>query len=150
MLEAGMKINVIPNRAVAQIDVRRLPNESREEVIARFRTVINDSQVEIQSAVSQEMPPTEPSSLTTVLYRAMEQVLGHSHPRSVVVPYMARGATDGAYLRQKGMAVYGAPVFLRTDRESRAHGNDERMSLESFDGGVRLLWEIVSEAASRN
>ncbi|MGH9675282.1 MAG: M20/M25/M40 family metallo-hydrolase, partial [Bryobacteraceae bacterium] len=68
MLEAGVKINVIPNTAVAQIDVRRMPNESREEVIARFRRIVNDTDVDIAPAGGQEMPSTEPSSMTTELY----------------------------------------------------------------------------------
>jgi acetylornithine deacetylase/succinyl-diaminopimelate desuccinylase-like protein len=75
----------------------------------------------------------------------MEKVLRASHERALVVPYMIRGATDGAFLRQKGMAVYGVPVFVRVDRDSRAHGNDERISLASFDSGVRLLWQMVTE-----
>jgi acetylornithine deacetylase/succinyl-diaminopimelate desuccinylase-like protein len=145
MLEAGVKINVIPNEATAHIDVRRLPNESSEEVIGRFRRIIGNSAVEVRPAGGQEMPPTEPSSLTTPLYLAMEKILRASHERAVVVPYMIRGATDGAFLRQKGMAVYGVPVFVRVDRDSRAHGNDERISLASFDSGVRLLWEMVTD-----
>src|SRR5438477_6887225 len=34
MLSAGTKINVIPNVAEAQVDIRRLPNETKEEIIA--------------------------------------------------------------------------------------------------------------------
>ena len=150
MLEAGVKINVIPNVAIGQVDVRRLPNETREEVIARFRQIVNDSAVEVAPAGGQEMPPTEPSSMTTDLYRAMESVFARSHRRAVVVPYMVRGATDGSYLRQKGMAVYGAPVFLRQDKESRAHGNDERIGLENVDAGTRLLWDIVLAVSAEN
>lgn len=148
MLEAGMKINVIPNRAVSGIDVRRLPNESREEVVARFRQIINDPAVEVVSSGGQEMPATEPSSLTTPLYLAMSKVFEESGRRAVVAPFMSRGATDGSYLRQKGMAVYGAPVFLRVDKESRAHGNDERLPLASLAAGTGLLWDIVLRVAS--
>src|SRR5262249_36298379 len=126
MLSAGMKVNVIPNAAEAQVDVRRLPQESAEEVRDRFRRLIDDPLVTVSPAGGQEMPSTEPSSLTTPLYQVMEQVLSGSHSRPVVVPYMSRGATDSAYLRQKGIAVYGVPVFSR-DGESRAHGNDERI-----------------------
>jgi len=150
MLEAGVKINVIPNVAQAQVDVRRLPNETREEVLARFRQIVNDSAVEVSPAGGQEMPPTEPSSMTTELYKAMEQIFTRSHRRSLVVPYMVRGATDGAFLRQKGMAVYGVPVFLRDDKESRAHGNDERIALDTLDAGARLLWEIVLATAAEH
>ncbi|MCC6588787.1 MAG: M20/M25/M40 family metallo-hydrolase [Bryobacterales bacterium] len=149
MLNSGVKINVIPNSATAGIDVRRLPNETREEIIARFRQIVNDPAIEIAPAGGQEMPSTEPSALTTLLYVEMEKVLAKSYKKSVVVPYMSRGATDGAFLRQKGMAVYGAPVFVRVDKDSRAHGNDERMSLESLANGTLLLQEIVAAVAAK-
>jgi acetylornithine deacetylase/succinyl-diaminopimelate desuccinylase-like protein len=143
MLSAGAKVNVIPNVAEAQVDIRRLPNETREEIMARLRRIINDNAVRIAPAPGQDMPATEPSSLTTVLYKKMEEVFQRSAKGAVVVPYMQRGATDGSYLRQKGMAVYGVPLFVREDRESRAHGNDERISLRSLEAGTKLLWEIV-------
>ncbi|MFN7921904.1 MAG: M20/M25/M40 family metallo-hydrolase [Bryobacteraceae bacterium] len=148
MLDAGVKINVIPNAAGAQVDVRRLPTETREQVIERFRKIIGDPAVEVQSAGGQDMPATEPSSLTTELYIAIQEVLKTSHPKSVITPFMSRGATDSSYLRQKGMALYGAPVLLRTDKEGRAHGNDERMPLKSIEDGTDLLLKIVTRVAA--
>ena len=124
MLEGGVKINVIPNTAEAQLDVRRLPTESEEEVYARFRRIVGDPAVSVEPAGGQRMPATEPSSLTSPLYLAMERIFSASHPRARVVPLLMRGATDGAFLRAKGMAVYGVPVFGR-EGEPRFHGNDE-------------------------
>jgi acetylornithine deacetylase/succinyl-diaminopimelate desuccinylase-like protein len=147
MLTAGRKINVIPNRAEAQVDVRRLPSETREEVLTRLRQMINDTAVEVTLAPGQQMPTTEPSALTTPLYRAMERAIAKLYPRDSIVPYMSRGATDGSFLRAKGMAVYGAPLFLKEGAESRAHGNDERISHKNLEDGVELLWQIVLEAA---
>lgn len=147
MLNAGMKINVIPNTAVAQLDVRRLPNETREEVLARFRQTVNDSAVDVSLAPGQQMPATEPSSFTTTLYHAMEHAIARVYPRDVAVPYMARGATDGSFLRSHGMAVYGVPIFLREALDSRAHGNDERIAPKNLEDGVELLWQIVLETA---
>ncbi|MCI0436754.1 MAG: M20/M25/M40 family metallo-hydrolase, partial [Gemmatimonadetes bacterium] len=91
MLAAGVKINVIPNVAEAQVDVRRMPDETREEVTARLRKIIADPAVEVKAAPGQTMPATEPSALTTPLYLAMERVFRNTSPRSVVVPYMSRG-----------------------------------------------------------
>jgi acetylornithine deacetylase/succinyl-diaminopimelate desuccinylase-like protein len=65
----------------------------------------------------------------------------------MVIPYMVRGATDGSFFRQKGMAVYGAPLYLREDKESRAHGNDERISVESLGSGANLLRQIVMKVS---
>jgi acetylornithine deacetylase/succinyl-diaminopimelate desuccinylase-like protein len=147
MLSAGLKVNVIPNKATAQIDVRRLPTETRQEIETRFRNAINDPAVTVSPEPGQEMPSTEPSSLTTELFLAMEKVFHEASPNALVVPYMSRGATDGSYLRQKGMAVYGAPIFVREGGESRAHGNDERISPGNLAHGTELLWKIVLAAA---
>lgn len=147
MLQAGTKINVIPNVAEAQLDIRRLPNETRAEVLDRLRRTVNDSEVEIVPAGGQEMPATEPSSMTTALYKAMERVLPKTSPPALVVPLMARGATDGAFLRQKGMAVYGVPIFLWSSSDIRLHGNDERIPLTSLEAGTKLLEQIVLAAA---
>ena len=142
MLNAGVKVNVTPNVAEARVDGRRLPTESHEEIFARLKRIVNDPAITIEAAKSTEQPATEPSSLTSPLYKAMESVFRESMPNALVVPFLMRGTTDGAYLRAKGMAVYGVPLF-RKDGELRMHGNDERISLENLRGGTDLLMKIV-------
>ncbi len=149
MLKGSSKVNVIPNSAEAQLDVRRLPNETREEVLARFRQIINDTSVEVSLAPGQQMPATESSSLISPLYKAMEHTF-KTHPEDSVLPYMSRGATDGSYLRAHGMPVYGVPLFEKEGNDSRAHGNDERISPKNLDDGVELLWQIVLEVAGKD
>jgi acetylornithine deacetylase/succinyl-diaminopimelate desuccinylase-like protein len=63
---------------------------------------------------------------------------------------MSRGATDGSFLRSKGVAVYGVPIFLRDNGENREHGNDERISLQNIESGSELLWQMVLETAGDN
>jgi acetylornithine deacetylase/succinyl-diaminopimelate desuccinylase-like protein len=147
MLDAGVKVNVIPTVAEAQIDVRRLPDETREEVIERFRKIINDPAVEILRTTSLDRPSTEPSSRTSVLYTAIEQAIRAERPDAVVMPMMSGGATDGSALRERGMGVYGIPLFPMPAEERRAHGNDERMPVDSFHYGVKLLREVVRRVA---
>jgi acetylornithine deacetylase/succinyl-diaminopimelate desuccinylase-like protein len=89
------------------------------------------------------MPVTAPSTLDTALYRAMERVFLKNSPNGLVLPYMQRGATDGAFLRAQGMPVYGVPLFLRENGEGRAHGNDERIGVANLQRGAALLLEIV-------
>jgi len=149
ILRAGSKINVIPNTAEAQIDVQRVPNETRDEVLARFRQIINDPAVDITFAPGAQMPAAEPSPVTTPLYMAMQHAITRMFPRDVVVPFMTRTGTDGSFLRARGIAVYGAPIFLR-DAEIRSHGNDEHIATRNLEDGVELLWQIVLETAGGN
>ena len=143
MLNAGTKINVIPNTAEAQLDVRRLPDETHDEILERLRRIIHDPAVEVTSAPGREMPATEPSRTSTALYRAMQEAFTTAAPDALAIPYMVRGATDGSFLREKGMDVYGVPIFMLDGGQSRAHANDERIGVETLGAGANLLMEIV-------
>src|SRR5579871_5859258 len=143
LLTAGTKINVIPNTAEAQLDVRRLPDETHDEILERLRGMIHDPEVTVAAMPGREMPATQPSRTTTALYRAIQQAVTTAAPNAMAIPYMVRGATDGSFLREKGMDVYGVPIFMRDDSQSRAHANDERISLETLGTGANLLMEIV-------
>ncbi len=148
VLRAGNTVNVIPNVAEAQLDVRRMPGEPREEMIARFRQTVNDSEVELSFAPGQQMSSTEPSPTNSPVYKAMERAINNLYPReTLVAPFMSRGATDGSFLRAKGVFVYGVPVFLREPGESRVHSNDERIAQKTVEDGVELLWQMVLETA---
>ena len=132
--------------ARARVDVNRMPSETREDVLARFRQIVNDDSVELTFAPGQPVPANEPSALTTSLYRAVENAITHVYPRdAVVVPFMSRGSTDSSFLRSRGMAVYGAPVFPR--EPGRVNGDDERIAAKAVDDGVELLWQMVLETA---
>ncbi|MBZ5601966.1 MAG: M20/M25/M40 family metallo-hydrolase [Acidobacteriia bacterium] len=149
MLRAGVKINMVPNSAEAQLDVERVPGETREEVLTRFRQIVNDPAVDIAFAPGPQMPATEPSPIATPLYLAMQHAITRIYPRDLVVPYMSRVGTDGSFLRSRGMPVYGVPIFVR-EPESRSHSNDEHIATRNLEDGVELLWQIVLETAGGN
>ena len=151
MLNAGIKINMIPNSAEAQVDVRRLPGETTEELLARFRQIVNDPGIEIALVPGAQLPATESSPRANAAFRSLERAIGRVNPRqSSIVPFMSRGATDGSFLRAHGVPVYGVPIFLREPGESREHGNDERISVQNIESGAELLWQMVLETAGDN
>lgn len=139
----------------AQVDVRRLPlMETREDVLARLRQIVNDPSIEVAFAPGPPMPTTQPSSRMTALYTAMDRAIARIYPRDVVVaPFMSRSATDSGFLRSRGMPVYGVPLFLREAGELRVRSideRDERITPKALDDGVELLWQIVLETAGEN
>lgn len=148
ILRAGQQANVIPTAAEAVIDVRRLPEESKEEVLARLRRLVNDPAVEVWPLEGPEMPAAPSSPLDSELYLAMERIIRRNDPKAVVVPYLSRGASDSAFLRAKGVAAYGAALFEVEKEGDRSHGNDERRSLENLRQGTELLYQITAAVAA--
>ncbi len=135
----------------AQLDVRRMPSETREDVLARLRQIINDPSVDVAFAPGPPMPTAPPSPRTTDLYKAMERAIARIYPRdAVTTAYMSRGATDSGFLRSRGVPVYGVPLFVREPGEPRVRSADERITPKALDDGVELLWQIVLETAGEN
>ncbi|HEY1758576.1 MAG TPA: M20/M25/M40 family metallo-hydrolase [Bryobacteraceae bacterium] len=134
-----------------QLDVRRMPSETREEVLARLRQIVNDPSVDVAFAPGPPPPTAQASLRTTDLYKAMERAIARIYPRdAVVTPYMSRGATDSGFLRSRGVPVYGVALFLREPGESKVRGIDERITPKALEDGVELLWQIVQETAGAN
>ncbi|HLH44249.1 MAG TPA: M20/M25/M40 family metallo-hydrolase [Bryobacteraceae bacterium] len=137
--------------AEAVVEVRRMPSETRDEILDRLRQIVNDSAVEISFAPGAQAVATDPSSTMTPLYSAMRRVIDRIYPHdAVVLPFMARNFTDASYLRARGMPVYGVPLFVREPGDRGARGGDERIAAKSLDEGVELLWQMVLETAGEN
>jgi acetylornithine deacetylase/succinyl-diaminopimelate desuccinylase-like protein len=60
-----------------------------------------------------------------------------------VVPTMSTGATDGLYLRNAGIPVYGVSGLFYG--ETYAHGMNERIPVQSFYEGQEFLYRLVKE-----
>ena len=60
-----------------------------------------------------------------------------------IVPIMETGATDGLFLRNAGMPVYGfTGLFIAID-DIRAHGKDERILITAFDEGLDFTYDLL-------
>jgi acetylornithine deacetylase/succinyl-diaminopimelate desuccinylase-like protein len=60
-----------------------------------------------------------------------------------IVPQMETGATDGLYLRNAGIPVYGFTGLFIDINDIRAHGKDERILVSSFQDGLRFAYEVI-------
>lgn len=145
ILKAGFRSNVIPADAEATLDVRAVPDEDMDKLVADFKRLIDDPAVEIvRSAGGRPAPP--PSPIDSELMRALEKVQAGMFPGAVTVPLMLTGATDMSFLRAKGVQAYGiaAPAL---EGDAGAHGNDERISVDGFGKFVEFIYRTVVEVA---
>ena len=146
MIEGGIRTNVIPTDATAKLNVRTLPGQSIDTVVARLRKVIGDPLVEVTIASRGEDAPA--SDFASPMFTAIADATRAVDPRMVVVPYLSTGATDSARLRQLGMQAYGIlPFPMDQNDEDRMHGNDERIPLESLAFGTKVIYGAIARVA---
>jgi acetylornithine deacetylase/succinyl-diaminopimelate desuccinylase-like protein len=148
ILQAGVRVNVVPSEATANLNIRMLPGHSIEELMGQFTKLVNDPQIKFQLAPdSGENAP--PSDLTTPLYQTIERLTPQDFPGAITVPLLGTGATDSASLRLHKVQAYGLEPFPMIESDSsRVHGDDERIPVDSFHKGVVFLYHVVSDFAS--
>jgi acetylornithine deacetylase/succinyl-diaminopimelate desuccinylase-like protein len=140
-LDAGHADNALPQRARATVNCRVLPGESIDAVHNTLETIIGDDKVSVTRAAPAK--PSPPSPLTPEVLGAIEAVTEQMWPGVPVLPTMSTGATDGLYLRNAGIPVYGVSGLFGDIDDVRAHGQNERIRIESYFEGQEFLYRLT-------
>ena len=141
MLDAGYKVNVIPQQATAAIDGRFLPGYE-EEFLAELDGLLG-------AGVTREYIHNDIAVETTFdgeLYEAMSASLLAADPEAKVVPYCLSGGTDAKSFSTLGIRCFGfAPLRLPADLDFAGmfHGVDERVPVAALQFGTRVLDDFL-------
>lgn len=140
-MKAGYKTNVIPAKAMAQLDCRLLPGVKKDEFLSWIKGVIKDPKVDIKVL---EWNNSEPSSMKTDMIKAIKDVAKAEDPNVPVVPVVVPWFTDSHWFRELGVQAYGFQPF-ETDKVHFAtmHGKDERVPVKAFEKGVERMYKIL-------
>jgi acetylornithine deacetylase/succinyl-diaminopimelate desuccinylase-like protein len=143
VLRAGSKTNVIPGSAVAEIDGRILPGQSREDFIRELVEVLGQD-IEIETIHS--LPPVVTEPKESSLYSVIHEVMAERAPDAPVVPFILQGFTDAKAFTSIGAKWYGfAPVRLPSHMRfaDMFHGHDERIPVDGMAWGTQTLMQVV-------
>ncbi len=144
VIRAGEKTNVIPSEAILEVDGRPLPGFTKEDFIKEVRTLIGD---EAEIEVFREIAPAEAPSGDPIV-DIIDEIISRQDPGALVTPYLVTGSTDATHWKRLGMKCYGfSPVKLPQDASftSLFHGHDERIPVEGFRFGLKVLFELVTK-----
>lgn len=142
MLDAGYKINVIPERAEAGIDCRLLPDTDVGEFQRWLEASIADEQVAIE--VVESSAATAISPIGSRFFNVVRHAVNRHVPDAIVFPLLVPAGSDSRYLRAHGVPAYGfSPAVLELSELDRIHGIDERISIDNLELGVKVTSDIV-------
>ncbi len=147
IIQGGYRSNVIPSEATANIDVRQTPDEDAAKFLDLVKEVVNDPNIEVAYAnpASASRPPTPNARLDSDAFTVLESMLS-KHYNAITLPTMSTGATDMAYLRQKGMQCYGIGPAIDIEDGPKgygAHSDQERILESELHRFVRFNYDAV-------
>jgi acetylornithine deacetylase/succinyl-diaminopimelate desuccinylase-like protein len=146
-LFAGHADNALPQLARATVNCRLLPDHPPDSAEAMLRRVLADTAIHISRDREPTLSPA--SSLRPDVIEPVTALAKKMWPPAVVVPEMSTGATDGLYVRNAGIPVYGVSgVFERID-DIRAHGRDERIGVKAYHDAAAYWYELVKALGSK-
>lgn len=141
MLEAGYKVNVIPQSASAMVDGRFLPGHENQLQETIKKLAGDEIEIEILTRdIALEVEFAGP------LVKAMCDAISGEDSAGIPVPYLMSGGTDNKALHDLGIVGYGfSPLKLPKDLDFFAlfHGVDERVPIDGLKFGVRVLYEFL-------
>jgi carboxypeptidase PM20D1 len=119
-------------------------------VTEHARNTIDDDRVEI-SVLDWAENPSPVSSLERPAWTTLQTTIGELFPDAVVVPSLLVGGSDSKHFTPLTDSVYRfAGVRLGDDSLSRAHGTDERLSLENVEQLTRFFIHLIRNSNETN
>jgi acetylornithine deacetylase/succinyl-diaminopimelate desuccinylase-like protein len=147
-LNAGVRSNVIPSEARATLNIRLLPGDTIDVLVAELAKIVNDPTIKFEVAPDAGLA-APPSSLENDFYATISKAASQEFSGAPVIPFMSAGATDSAQLRLHNVQSYGLSPFPLSDEDARrAHADDERIPLASFEKGVNFMSRLAAQFAS--
>lgn len=143
VLRSGIKENLIPAEGKALLNIRILPGELSEDVIAYIKSVISDERISIRplgwSNEASAVSGTESGGYTAIA-RSIKNVF----PDAVVAPSLVIGGTDSRHYRGISENIYRfLPVRVNKEDLKRIHGINERISIENYKECIRFYYILV-------
>jgi acetylornithine deacetylase/succinyl-diaminopimelate desuccinylase-like protein len=144
MIAGGHAENALPQRVVLTVNCRLLPTEDRDSVRARLSAALPDG-VALEALPHKSVQPG--ISLQPEVLAVIEQVSRSVWPDVPTMPIMGPGGTDGRFLRERGIPVYGVNGIFIDVEDDRGHAKNERIRARSFDEGLEFLYRLTRALA---
>jgi acetylornithine deacetylase/succinyl-diaminopimelate desuccinylase-like protein len=141
MIEGGEAENALPREVSAIVNCRMLPGTNPAEVQAKLEELVANDAIKFTSIY--DAIPSPATVLPDELQETIETLAESFWPGVPVIPEMATGATDGLFLRNAGMPVFGVAGWFMRPGDIRAHGLDEKIGIAEFHQGTEYWYQML-------
>ena len=140
-LAAGHAENALPQSATATVNCRIFPGVPADQVEARLLEVMAIPGVEVERTNIPKI--SDPSPLRPDVMIPVRALVKKHFGDIPVIATMSTGATDGLYLRNIGIPVYGLSAIFAEPGSVNAHGRDEQIPVKSFYDAVSFWYDLM-------
>lgn len=148
IISGGVKDNILPAKATANINFRLHPRDTVESIVAYVIKTIDDENVEVKAG----SPAKEASSVasdTADGYRHLAETFKSVYGEVIVLPGLTIGGTDSAhYAKISDNAYRIMPMQVTNEDIAGFHGPNEKLSLINLKRAVTFYHQLMKVAAN--
>ena len=148
MFNAGVKENVIPQRAEAKVNFRLLPNDTPENVIAAIEAIIDDPNITVSHDRWNQRPGI--ADMQGSGFEIISAAILSVYPEAVVVPSLLQATTDTRHyvgLARNQYRFHGTQ--MKPEQTGSIHGTDEYISIVSLEKTVAVAEAMLRLGGAR-
>ncbi|MCB1679595.1 MAG: M20/M25/M40 family metallo-hydrolase [Halioglobus sp.] len=146
LFNAGVKENVVPQRARASVNFRLLPGTTPADVVQRIEAIVDDPQIAISYDQWDNIPAVADSQGSG--FAVIEAAVAEVYPEAVVVPSMLMATTDTRHyidLADNQYRFHG--VVVKAQQASSIHGTNEYIAVESYEKSIEVARRMLQLGA---
>ena len=153
-LNAGVANNALAQTAQANVNCRIFPGHSPEEIRQQLIAIFGDAKLTVKyvsdagevSATAPERKAMVPPAPIKEVFEPLTRFTQALWPGTPVTPVMENGASDSIYFAQAGIPCYGYSAIALERDDDRAHGQDERLPVESDWKSLDFFYSFAKAA----
>ena len=146
MFNAGVKENVVPQRAEAKVNFRLLPGDTPDLVVERITALVDDPQIEISYDDWDDVPGV--SDYKGGGFTVISEAVAAVYPEAVVVPSLLVATTDTRHYVDLADNQYRFQgMMIEVSQGNSVHGTNEYIGVPSYEKSIevaRLMMKLGS------
>jgi carboxypeptidase PM20D1 len=146
IINAGVKENVLPQKAAAKVNFRLYPGDSIEYVLAHAARVIDDPRVKI-TKTPDPTTASPVSDIHTESFKMMQKNIHQTFPDVIVAPILTVGGTDTKHYTEISENIFRfLPSRMKNEDMKRIHGANERVGLDNYREMIRFYSGLLKNS----
>ena len=155
-LMAGHANNALAQTAQANVNCRIFPGHSPEEIRHQLIDLFGDNKLTVKyvsdagavSDIAPERKAIVPPAPIKEVFEPLTRITQAIWPGVPVTPVMENGASDSIYFAQAGIPCYGYSAIALERDDDRAHGQDERLPVDSYWKSLDFFYAFAKALAA--
>jgi acetylornithine deacetylase/succinyl-diaminopimelate desuccinylase-like protein len=152
-LAAGHANNALAQTAQANVNCRIFPGHSPEEIRHQLIEILGNSKLTVKyvsdagevADIAPERKAMAPPAPIKEVFEPLTRITQAIWPGTPVTPVMENGASDSIYFAMAGIPCYGYSAIALERDDDRAHGQDERLPVESYWKSLDFFYSFAKE-----